>query len=388
MSEIGPPLEWHPSTVLPALHLSFTVEAGHAALVPPSDPRVGQIEAAYPMFRSFMSRFVNAFGEPVQPAVLLIHDKAPRTFLSNESISGLRDAIAVSTVSYQRSLEITHPRGNRVGYADAFGFYPWMVDRRFERLVCLTEAMGALDTVERFQGQPMPSVPLASMSEEAIDCPALDAIVNRWRTRFCGKAPKPRDIALFRSLNMAHQACLISSPATDNTLYDVGRQIALWVAAFEILAHPGSGKTVNLNSVMDMFDRVDWRSREFKARRYSICYRNKVQRRPLAAALYARLYFARNAFLHGNPVSRKTLKIQTGGQTLFHIAAPLYRLALTSFLDLRPPPIEGTLDPKAFGAAIAGRLELHGYQETHEEALLTAWFGRDRQKSLKKICIK
>jgi hypothetical protein len=222
------------------------------------------------------------------------------------------------------------------------------------------------------------------MSEEAIDCPALDAIVNRWRTRFCGKAPKPRDIALFRSLNMAHQACLISSPATDNTLYDVGRQIALWVAAFEILAHPGPGKNVNLYSVMNMFDRVDWRYRDCKARRYRVFYRNIVERRPLAAALYARLYFARNAFLHGNPVSRTTLKIQTGGGTLFHIAAPLYRLALTSFLELRPQPIKGELDPEAIGAAIATRSDFLGYQETHEEALLTAWFGRDRQKSLRK----
>ncbi|MCA3389670.1 MAG: hypothetical protein INF65_13670 [Roseomonas sp.] len=336
------------------------------------------------MFRSFMRRFVNAFGLPVQPALLLIHKTAPRTFRFNEALFGLRDAISVSTVSYQRALEISRRSGDRVCYADAFSFYPWMVDNKFQGLACLTEAMAALDTVEGFQGQPMPSVPLASMGEEVIDRPVLEAILSRWLARFRSKAANPPDVALFRSLNMAHHACLISSPASGSTLYDIGRQIALWVAAFEILGHPHSGKTVNLNSVMDMFDRVDWLSREFRARRYRICYRNKVQRRPLAAALYARLYFARNAFLHGNPVSRKTLKIQSVGPTLFDVAAPLYRLALTSFLDLRPQPIEGELDPEAFGAAIARRLELHGYQETHEEALLTAWFGRDRQKSLRK----
>jgi hypothetical protein len=60
----------------------------------------------------------------------------------------------------------------------------------------------------------------------------------------------------------------------------------------------------------------------------------KEPRRPLPCWIYGKLYQARNHFLHGNRVSIKTLSptnVQTG---LFWLAPSLYRLALSSFLDL------------------------------------------------------
>jgi hypothetical protein len=154
------------------------------------------------------------------------------------------------------------------------------------------------------------------------------------------------------------------------------------VSAFEILVHPGPGGQASRNAVMDLLDRVDWKYRDCKAQRYRVNSGKKVERRRLAAALYARLHQARNDFLHGNPVSRATLSLRVNGRTLFHIAAPLYRLALTSFLGLRPGPLDPNLDLESLGAAIAARSEFEGYQGHHEEALLAAWFGRDRMKDI------
>lgn len=382
MTEAAASLEWRPVAVLPALRLGMTIEAGHAALVPSSDPRVRAIKGAHAVFRTFLARFADAFRVPVQPAVLLVHAESPTPFFSSESLASLRDAIAVSTVSYGRALEIIYLRGHRIGFADAFAFYPWMVDRQFEGLVAITQAMHAIHEVERFRGQPAPGVPEADLREGDVDRPLLNALLHRWRGRFSAKAPAWEDVALFRSLNMAHQACLMPSAAADTTLYDVGRQIALWVSAFEILVHPGPGGQANRNAVMHLLDQVDWRYRDCKARRYPVRGGKKVERRQLAAALYDRVYRARNDFLHGNPVSRATLNLRVNGRTLFHIAAPLYRLALTSFLGLRPAPFDPKLDAASLGAAMAARMEFEGYQGRHEEALLTAWFGRDRMQDI------
>lgn len=382
MTEAATSLEWRPVAVLPALRLAMTIEAGHAALVPSSEPRVSAIKDAHPVFRTFLGRFTDAFRVRVHPAVLLVHAKTPRTFLSSGSLASLRDAIAVSTVSYGRALEIIYPRGHRIGFADAFAFHPWMVDRQFEGLVAITQAMRAIHEVERFHGQPAPGVPEADLREGDVDRPLLDALLQRWRGRFSARTPAWADVALFRSLNMAHQACLMPSAAADTTLYDVGRQIALWVSAFEILVHPGPGGQANRNAVMHLLEQVDWKYRDCKARRYRVRSGKKVERRQLAAALYDRLYQARNDFLHGNPVSRATLNLRVNGRTLFHIAAPLYRLALTSFLDLRPRSFDPNLDAASLGKAMAERMEFVGYQGRHEEALLTAWFGRDRMKNL------
>lgn len=382
MTEAGTSLEWRPVAVLPALRLAMPLEAGHAALVPSSDQRVSAIKGAHPVFRTFLGRFADAFRVPVHPAVLLVHTKAPPVFLSNGSLASLRDAIAISTVSYGRALEIIYPRGHQIGFADAFAFYPWMVDRQFEGLVAITQAMRAIHEVERFRGQPAPGVPEADLREGDVDRPLLDALLQRWRGRFSAKTPAWADVALFRSLNMAHQACLMPSAAADTTLYDVGRQIALWVSAFEILVHPGPGGQAGRNAVMDLLDRVDWKYRDCKARRYPVRSGKKVEHRPLAAALYARLHQARNHFLHGEPVSRATLSLRVNGRTLFQIAALLYRLALTSFLDLHPRPFDPDLDPASLGAAMAARMEFQSYQSRHEEALLAAWFGRDQMKEV------
>jgi hypothetical protein len=377
MQETEPSIEWHPVAVLPALSLGTTIEVGYAALVPSTDPRVAAIEAAQPIFRTFMSRFTDAFGVRVQPAVLLIHRQTPSSFRSNGSLVSLRDAIAVSTVTYARAREIAALRGHRIGFADAFAFYPWMVDRHYQHLVAITPALKAMHEVTRFRGQPAPGIPEADMCDLDRDRPLLEELLRRWSRCFSASEPCWADTALFRSLNMAHQACLMLTPAADTRLYDLGRQMALWVSACEILGHPGPGGRTSRNAVLDLLDRVQWMYRDCRAKRYPIRSGNKGEHRRLAPALYARLHQARNDFLHGNPVSMAQLKLRNSDDGLFQVAAPLYRLALTAFLDLHPPALGSDLDSASFGPELAARWEFERYQGRHEEALLAAWYGRD-----------
>jgi hypothetical protein len=55
----------------------------------------------------------------------------------------------------------------------------------------------------------------------------------------------------------------------------------------------------------------------------------------LAGVIYDRLYRARNDFLHGNPISDETLRVEKCRKNVHVFAASLFRLALTAFLDLR-----------------------------------------------------
>ena len=140
------------------------------------------------------------------------------------------------------------------------------------------------------------------------------------------------DRRLFRSLEMARAASKTPGGA-DATVYDAGRETALWVSAFEILAH--DGQRADFQRVLSLLNRVQWLSRKLKVQDRKVTYGGKVRQTNLAGSIYERLYKARNDFLHGNPVTIETLELEKSGKQVRWFAAPLFRLALTAFLDLR-----------------------------------------------------
>jgi hypothetical protein len=93
----------------------------------------------------------------------------------------------------------------------------------------------------------------------------------------------------------------------------------------------------------------------------------------LARYIYDVLYGSRNAFLHGNPVTQASLKIKGAQASLLNLAPSLYRMALTSFLNLtlqeQPPP---TSDIRAFLEYRSRKNEFYQYQQMNERALLRA----------------
>lgn len=363
---------WAAVAVLPNIKVAAPVEGGIAALVARGDPRTSEICRRQPRLGMFLRRFRDAFGQRLSPAVLITRRDAPASVFTVEALASLRDVIALSTVPYNRAQELCRPHGHRINFSNAFWFYPWMVDRHGQDLIASTPAMLGTHNVDEFRGQSSPEMSVHTLAEHDIDRPLLDALIARWTRRYTKQKPVWQDRALFRSLNMANQASL--TPAgTDTTFYDLGRSVAVWVSAFEILAHPGTGKS-GLTAVYDLLDQAPWHHHRCREKRYKAYARgNKpADRRSFGCWLYGKLYQARNDFLHGNPVRRQDLIIRGSQRTLFQYAAPLYRMALSGFLPLvfteRMPSVD---DAEALGRYMATRMAFYDFQKTIEDGLIT-----------------
>jgi hypothetical protein len=96
--------------------------------------------------------------------------------------------------------------------------------------------------------------------------------------------------------------------AADLTQFDLGRSVGLWVSAFEILIHQGPKQRVGLTDVYDQLEAVSW-GKKARPRRYKP--HNSKIRRNLACWIYDQIYGARNDFMHGNPVDRRSLTVKS-----------------------------------------------------------------------------
>lgn len=368
--------EWVVVAVLPNISVGDAVEGEIIALVSSDDPRILALREAHPNLGQFLERFTDAFGKRIEPAVLILKRDAPRSVFTVEALASFRDAIALSVVPYSRALEIRYDRNHQISYANSFWFYPWNLDKNYDSMIGQTLAILATHQVSKFQGQSNPEIFPMRLARSGIDAPLLTALLKRWRKRYVSQRPKWADVALFRSLNMANQAALLPA-GSDVTIFDIGRSLALWVSAFEILAHPKTSYS-GLGTVYALLEKVPWESRRSK-RRYK-CHEvggkkgpsgtKQTPRRPLACWIYGELYKARNNFLHGNPVTGRSLSVKGSQHSLFQFAALLYRMALTSFLKLEwtasMPPMSKT---EEVGKYIAARTTFLTYQRTIEDAL-------------------
>lgn len=147
--------------------------------------------------------------------------------------------------------------------------------------------------------------------------------------------------------------------------------MALWVSAFEILAHDGRA---DLGKVLTLLNSVAWQDKTLQVLDREVHFREKTILTNAAGTVYEVLYRVRNAFLHGNPVTAETLSMPHCGKHVLQFAAPLFRLALTAYLELKfpdamPDPHE---DPNGAGRYIADHMEFVGPQRLAEKAILVA----------------
>lgn len=222
-------------------------------------------------------------------------------------------------------------RRQRISYSNSFWLYPWMLSRDNKNIVASTPAVQDIHMVEQFHGQSSPELSIMKLTD--LDEPLFQALLRCWKRHYLGNRQRWQDRALFRSLNMAAQAAQLPA-GIDATLYDLGRLIALWVSAFEILAHPRVGKS-GPHLVYGLLDQVAYVERKVGERRY-VPYKSKKPRHAFPCWLYGKLYRARCDFLHGNAVRKDRLDFTGAETSLFSVAPALYRLALTGFLKLSP----------------------------------------------------
>ena len=364
---------WTPAAILPNLSAREAVEGEFISIAPCRDQRVLAFSTAHPKFATLISRFTDAFHVPLEPVVLIVRDDMVPKLARIEPLASFRDLAALSVIPYARALGLVYRGGHhRISHSNSFWLYPWTLGTGNEYLVASTPALQGLHVVEEFYGQSSPDLSVVNLAD--MDKPLFEALLLRWKRHYLGKRQRWRDRALFRSLNMAVHAAQLPA-GIDTTLYDLGLAAALWVSAFEILAHPRTANS-GLSSVYPLLERVSYLDRKVRRRSY-VAYtgrRNSPRLyRSLPCWLYGKLYQARCDFLHGNSLRSSPLNPNGSKVSLFWLAPCLYRLALTGFLGLSfKRKIPRTNDLHKTADYVSSNLQFTKYQEIIERALLRA----------------
>ena len=332
--EASSALGWTPEWAMPNVTLDEPIEASHAALVNSDDERLRSIARRRPAVETFLSAFRDEFGTQIWPTIAMVREDAPPGVRIAAAFGGFRDAVCVSAIVAGYGLGAKSKSGGII-HSDAFDVYPWFPSPRLEgRIGAITPALVGIHHVERLRPQPAPALGRRSLSIGEIDQPLLGAILARWKRCFADGEYSVEDRRLFRALEMARAASKMPG-GSDATEYDAGRAVALWVSAFEILAHDGN--RADFGRVLSLLGRVQWLKASLKVRDRQVKIgkgRAPIQTN-LAGAIYERLYRARNDFLHGNPITDETLRVEKCRKHVHWFAASLFRLALTGFLNLR-----------------------------------------------------
>jgi hypothetical protein len=362
---------WIPVWAMPNVTLDAPVEASHAALVPSNDDRLVALSRQKPALEAFLSSFHNEFGNQVAPTIGLVREDSLKSVLTVTAFGGFRDAVCMSAVIAGQTRTTIHggPRG--VLHSDAFDVYPWFPSPQFDgRITAFTPALKALHMVDELRPQSVPALGNRFLSNSDFDRPLLNALVKRWEQCFATGEQSIQDRRLFRALDMARAASRIPG-GSDASEHDAGRAVALWVSAFEILAHDETWS--DFGRVIDLLGQVEWTRSELKEPDRAVKTRDGLVRTNLAGGVYDRLHKVRNDFLHGNRVDAETLKLEKREKSVLFFAAPLFRLALTAYLDLRwTTEFPGVDEAALWGELSVRRMGFRGPQRDCEAAILCA----------------
>ena len=384
-------MTWEPIWALPNIDLDESINSETFALVSPADPRVQELVQQHRNFGTFLNQFNDTHNNSIVPTLIIRRTDVLEPLKLLDAAASFRDLIVASTVPLARARDIIHDNAiDRLRYSSFLSTYPWMIDRNYEHIIAHTPAVLALHNVDQFTGHSSPELSRCSLRRRDFDEPLLQELLRRWTARYLSAQPEWSDVALFRSLNMVNQACLIPAGA-DAVLHDFGRTIALWSAAFEILVHPGTSGQTNVNKVFELLENVPWTNRKLGFRHYRIDYRRQTVRKNLGCWLYHRIHLCRNAFMHGNPVKTSTLQVPKSRRPLFDHAAVLYRLALTSFLRLAwKEPAPDCDNAVALQEYAARKWEFQEPQRNLENALQLCRIAveqqrRDRERQINEV---
>ena len=373
-------MTWEPVRALPNIDVDEPVESPIFALVPASDPRVERLKREHGRFQTFMSRFQDTHGDHISPTLIISRTDAPESFRDSEVVISFCDLLVASTVPLARSRTIIDNNTlHRVAYSNFFWVHPWMIDKCYEKIIAHTPAMLHIHNADQFIGHSSPELSPTTLRRRDFDEPLLQELLRRWRARYETANPQWADVALFRSLRKANKACLFPEGA-DFGFLDEGEIVSSWPSAFEILVHPGDDGQASINTVFDLLQKIPWIDKTCGYRRFPIRRGRRREQKNLACWLYNHIYTCRNDFMHGNPVTHEKLLLPKSGRRLTSHAATLYRLALSSFLDLAWKDPLPELENAQFGLDITRMWEFQEPQSKCEEALKLCRVSVDAQR--------
>lgn len=372
------PDEWVPMFTLPNISIQETIEVDGVALVSLHDGRLRSLATDHEKFAIYLNGFTTEFGQQIAPSVILVRKDRFDLYRSAEAMAGFRDAIAISVIPYSWAHVLRFENNHNIKYANWFAFYPWLVDSKYEGLVMSSMAQAGWHEVKALQAQTSPGVSYMYLEPRMVDRPILEALLARWVERFGSQTPSKENTSLFRSLNMAMSAAALPGHV-GVTIYDLGRSIALWASAFEILTDDGQCDQVYMLLEKTKWHLSDNADPSFEPHKY----KPGQPKRTLPVWLYGAMYHARNDFMHGNPIDPMRLIVAPGKRPLHLYTALLYRMALTSFLDLKPPSTvkrEGETDYDAHWRQMH---EFGKYQRDIEAAIATVMFTQEEYRAMK-----
>ena len=328
--------EWIPMFAMPNIIPQTPIEIGGIAFVADFDDRIKALRKKYPNYHDYLNRFTNEFGRKLSTGTIMVREDAPLLYRRVDALGGFRDAISIASIT-KTWAHILRYGGHMDGprYSNTFSFYPWLLDKNYDKVAVQSIAVTGLDTLTHFQGHSSPAISFCRLMPNMIDQALLGELLKRWEKRYSTEKPHWKDRALFRSLNMANAAANLPGHA-DITQYDLGRLVALWVSAFEILAHPPFGNQNGYKQVYALLNAVQWHNSRNKERRFSpYPHKKRTPRSSLPCWMYGQLNQFRTDFIHGNKVNETPLVTRRSDRAIQSYASVLYRMALASFVDLR-----------------------------------------------------
>ncbi len=331
---------WHFIFLLHNLSVKEPIEYDNIAIVPSTDDRIVQLIKKNNNIENLVNNFTDQFSRKITPSILIVRDGAPKSLYSHDALVGFRNIVAISFIipSWQNFLCQKQP-ARSANYSNYFDIYPISPTSDGDYLVNKSPSILGIDyELDKFCGQCSPELAKINTNKD-YDKELLNALLKSWKERYVGR--KTRDYwelrALFRSLEMAYQACSI--PFENNsTIYDYGCKVCLWVSAFEILIHPKIGNA-NLPKVIDLLGKAKFSSKRLRNKYYRTRYDSKKkqkERLTLPQKLYSEIYYTRCNFLHGNPVNIEDIfPFKNKKRYPLNSFAPLlYSLALRCFLGI------------------------------------------------------
>ena len=340
-----PAKQWLLGYVLQNLTCKKPFDSEYMAIVPHSDPRVQEIAANSALERSLVENFTDQFGKKRNPSVLIVRNDAPAQVRTIDAAVCFRNLVAISCVvqGRQESLGQLNVRGTL--YTDFFDFYPTTITADRTAVRTISPALDGWDQPQEFHGMTSPGLPSTEWVGVEPEESLLRPLMEAWNNFYTGpKLYECEATGLFRSLQVAYHAAAMPA-SNQQSIYDFGVRVGLWVSAFEILAHPrlsGGKGNANFKTVKELLEKQTWSNAELRDCKHDVHYDNECHKANLVVKLYRDLYKARNCFLHGNAVLLEHLFPFKNNKRppLTHLAPLIYRAALLGFLDRFAAPVK------------------------------------------------
>ena len=345
---------------IPSVDIKGFVAINDLALIGSEDKRYGQLQAENPVMAKYLAAFRTPGGTQVHPSIVIRDASLPK--VDTRRLCFFRNAIAVSSVLYSRTKQYKANTPVGAYCTDLFDFYPISVSSDGTDLIGQTpyEVAGWME-VDGFAGSTTPSVVHPQHVRVIVDEWLMMWLLNLLEGKYRQRAAVQFRNRIFRSIELAYYA--LRSPIVNlQAQVDFGVALSLWVSAFEALAYPGTGD-VHYSHVSSLIEAVPWQCRHLRRR---TCANIRRERKPqktrnkvsLPVQVYARLYYNRNKYAHGNPLPKERYEFvhrKDWGNLWFQVPA-LYRCVLRHLL--------------ATSGVTARPSSSDFFNDTYEEALL------------------